>query len=71
MPPVVAMTGGYDAGPKLDPRTGEVMTGYARANDARRQLDAAAGTARKKPVEMAQAGPVTVTHREPAGTPED
>jgi len=63
--------GGYDPGPKLDPRTGEVMTGYARANDARRQLDESAGTARARPVEMAQAGPVTVTHREPAGTPED
>jgi len=63
--------GGYDAGPKLDPRTGEVMTGYARANDARRQLDESAGTARARAVEMAQAGPVTVTHREPAGTPED
>lgn len=57
--------GGFDAGPTIDPRTGEVMTGYARANDARRQLDEAAGTARKKPVEMAQAGPVTVSHREP------
>jgi len=61
---------GYDAGPKLDPRTGEVMTGYAKANEARRQLDASAGTARARPVEMAEAGPVTITHREPAGTPE-
>lgn len=45
--------------------------GFARANAARRELDRAAGTARSKPVEMAQAGPVTVTRVADRNNPYD
>lgn len=45
--------------------------GFASANEARRQLDAAAGTAKKKKVEMTDAGPVTVTRKPSQNSPVD
>lgn len=55
---------GFDAGPRIDPNTGEQMTGFAKANEARRQLDATAGTTRRKkkadPYDMPAASEVVV-----------
>jgi hypothetical protein len=43
----------------------EFLSGFDKANAARRALDVSAGTARPKKVEMTTGGPVTVTRKSP------
>lgn len=65
---------GFDDGVRIDPNTGEVLSGFGKANAARRELDRAAGTARPRKDEMALAGPVTITRKtplNPGATPDD
>lgn len=57
---------GYRAEPRISPETGEVLTGFAKANENRRLLAAQDGTARRKkdPYDMPAASEVTVTRIE-------
>lgn len=62
---------GFDDGVRLDPETGKPLRGFAKANAARRELDRAAGTARKKadPFDMPAASEVVVTRRPDQNNP--